>query len=121
MAETDLDTLIASVSEKVSGFKSTYDETADEFAARKAAKDRSYIGYIVVGMYAAAVLIVLFATWLNFPEFTCTAGTDCQTKIGHWLELAKFMLEVISVAVLPVVTLVIGFYFGSERSKTNNT
>lgn len=120
MADTGLDDFIASVSADVGGLKDSYEETAGDYAARKAAKDRSLIGYIIVVMYAVAVLIVLVATWRNFPVFVCNEGTDCAAPIGYWLELAKFMLEVISVAVLPVVTLVIGFYFGSERSKSNN-
>jgi uncharacterized membrane protein len=42
------------------------------------------------------------------------AGTVLQTW-EKWVEPAKFFLGILSSVLLPVVTLVIGYYFGKEK------
>ncbi len=73
--------------------------------ARQQADDRSAIAKVIV--YAFVVLMA----WLVVA-----------VTLGMWLldwqaisEAAKFLMTILSSVMLPVVTLVIGYYFGAEK------
>ena len=42
-------------------------------------------------------------------------NVSCSDIIKNWKEYAEFLADVVTVSVVPIVTLVIGFYFGSEK------
>lgn len=65
------------------------------------AKDRSYIANIVV---VAFVLLIA----------AITAGVFLQDW-STWEKPAEFLLKMLNSVLLPVVTLVIGYYFGKEK------
>lgn len=69
------------------------------------AGDRSYIAKIIVWSF------VILMVWL---VVAATVGT----YFFDWSKLtepAKFLMTILSSVMLPVVTLVIGYYFGSEK------
>jgi hypothetical protein len=69
------------------------------------AGDRSYIAKIIVWSF------VILMVWL---VVAATVGT----YFFDWNKLtepAKFLMTILSSVMLPVVTLVIGYYFGSEK------
>lgn len=65
--------------------------------------DRRWIARLMLWTFALASGSVLIATpalaWLGFKD---------------WIEVSKSMLAVVAQVLLPVVTLVIGFYFRNE-------
>lgn len=77
----------------------------EEYAQRRQHDDRSLIAklivYSFVGMIGFVVVVftvaVLFKVWNDLAE------------------AAKFLMAVLSSVLLPVVTLVIGYYFGKEK------
>ena len=79
-------------------------KAVEDYAQRLQVDDRSKIAkvlvYVFVGLIGIVVLIV-------------AAGTALQTW-DTWVEPAKFFLGILSSVLLPVVTLVIGYYFGSK-------
>jgi len=69
------------------------------------AGDRSYIAKIIVWSF------VILMVWL-------VVATTVGTYFFDWSKLtepAKFLMTILSSVMLPVVTLVIGYYFGSEK------
>jgi cytochrome bd-type quinol oxidase subunit 1 len=88
-------------------FKATAQTVA---ASQKAVKDlqdddRSHIAKVIIWAFVIymGVVIVVFSVGVFF------IGWD---KLG---EAAKFMLSMLSSVLLPVVTLVIGHYFGKQK------
>lgn len=80
-------------------------KASDDYAQRRQQDDRSLIAkliiYAFVGLIGFVVLLlsvaVLFKTWTDLAE------------------AAKFLMAILSSVLLPVVTLVIGYYFGKEK------
>ena len=87
------------------------DESADDLIKQQRANDQSKIALTIVlafvGMIVAIFLIVAF----NLESIQ--GCEDCNQ--GRWQEPAKFLLGMVSSVMLPVVTLVLGYYFGSEK------
>lgn len=98
---TELETKFASV-EKAALVR---DEAINDRVVRQQADDRSVIAKVIV--WAFVVLIA----WLVIA-----------VTLGVWFlswdklsEPAKFLMTILSSVLLPVVTLVIGYYFGAEK------
>lgn len=66
------------------------------------ADDRSHIAKLIIWAFVVLMVIVVGAVILNFHSWD---------KIS---EPAKFLMAILSSVMLPVVTLVIGHYFGSK-------
>jgi ABC-type maltose transport system permease subunit len=95
-------------------------------------QDRSLIARRVVWIYMVVVVaIILFAIATNFLVVPCavdfsTVTDPTQQKLakqalagvcGDWQETGKYMLDITTTAVLPIVTLVLGYYFGTETKE----
>lgn len=97
------------------------DVLAKEAAADKKQrrKDRTFIAWIVISVYAALVAATAVIGLYSYPMPVCEAES-CDAAVGHWLEMVDFYLQLLSVGVLPIVTLVIGYYFGTEQAAADN-
>ena len=74
-----------------------------EKAERPISDDRRWIAQLVIYVFAGSVIAVLLLTfWL------------AKTQPTTWKEPAQALLAIVAQVLLPVVTLVIGFYFRSE-------
>lgn len=83
--------------------ETAYRTDDDRAAATLDRAKRRWIATLVVWAFLASLAFLLAATtWLVLD------GRD-------WKAPAEFLLSVIAQVLLPVVTLVVGFYFGSER------
>ena len=67
------------------------------------AADRSVLGLLIVGTFVLTI-VGLFAFVILCPP-------------GAWEKQAEFLSRVLSSVLLPVVTLVLGYYFGTEKAK----
>jgi hypothetical protein len=67
-------------------------------------RDRSWIGKKIISLFVASVLIVLVA-------IVALAGIGASI----WKEATEQLVTLLSSVLLPVITLVIGYYFGSEQ------
>lgn len=97
----DLDAEFQATAQKVEQSK----KAVEDRLARQKADDRSRIAKLIVWAFVIAIGWVVFAT---------TVGT---AYLG-WEKLAepaKFLLSILGSVMLPVVTLVIGYYFGQEK------
>ena len=79
------------------------DDTVEEFAARKQATDRSRIAIIIVILFAVCLILLIALVLVG-----AISGLA-------WNAAADFILDIVKTMVLPVVTLVLGFYFGSAK------
>lgn len=85
-------------------------ESIEDRERRLQSEDRSKIAKRIIWLFIAACSgILLFIAVAVFwrPE---------GSSIG-WQEAAKQMVVILSSVILPVVTLVIGYYFGSENKQ----
>lgn len=80
-------------------------KAVEDYAQRLQTDDRSLIAKLLICAFVA--LIVLVAVIV-------ATGTVLQTW-DKWVEPSKFFLGILSSVLLPVVTLVIGYYFGKEK------
>lgn len=97
----DLDSEFAATARELS----IADKAVEERLKRQQADDRSLIAKLIVWAFVILVGIVVL---------TVIAGVF---YFGTWdtlSEPAKFLMAILSSVMLPVVTLVIGYYFGSK-------
>ncbi len=81
------------------------DRAIQAAADREKAKDRSYIAKLIVWFF------VILAAWV---VIAVTVGAYLFDW-GKFEEASKVLVTILSSVILPVVTLVIGYYFGQER------
>jgi len=78
-------------------------------------QDRSQIAqrivWLFVGVTAACIVFVFIVFFWFLPD--CQAGGACDA----WQAPAEFLLKVLTSVVLPIVTLVLGYYFGTAKAK----
>lgn len=79
------------------------DDTAEDYAARRQADDRSKIANVIIYLFAA--LICAFFVFVIVQSYFPTDPSDG----------AKLMLDALKTLVLPILTLVLGYYFGSSK------
>ena len=86
-------------------------DTADEYLKRLQGEDRSRIAKLIVWLFVFACLgTLIFVAFASFE----TVPKDSVLK---WPDGAEMMITVLSSVILPVVTLVIGYYFGAETKQ----
>jgi cytochrome bd-type quinol oxidase subunit 1 len=80
-------------------------QALNDYATRQRADDRSFIAKLIIWSFVATMAVVVIAV-----------------SIGTWLltwekisEPAKYLMTILSSVLLPVVTLVLGYYFGKEN------
>jgi len=73
---------------------------------RRRGRDRSQIARLIVYLFAASFLVVL----IIIPLMALSAQA-----VTFWDKVTEKLLTLVSSVLLPVVTLVIGFYFGTEQ------
>ncbi|SMF69612.1 hypothetical protein SAMN06265365_12779 [Tistlia consotensis] len=99
--------LDALVSDVRAGVTQTRESLVDHLAKVQAA-DRSLIAKLVVWLFLIAclgtVVFIVVAIWAGFA-------------VAEWDTGAERLIQLLSSVILPVVTLVIGYYFGSEQSR----
>lgn len=79
------------------------------------ASDRSKIGKIIIYVYAGTIAGIFLYIIASFVMAYIECNVSCSDIIKNWKEYAEFLADVVTVSVVPIVTLVIGFYFGSEK------
>lgn len=85
-------------------------ESVDESERRLQSEDRSKIAKRIVWLFIAACSGILL--FIAIAVFWRPDGA-----VVGWEEAAKQMVVILSSVILPVVTLVIGYYFGSENKQ----
>ena len=83
-------------------------QTATDFALRHRTQVRGHVTrvlvYFFVGYLAVLVGLVIFGSAVDGSTF----------GVAAWQDKANFLVEVLKVGILPVVTFILGHYFGSE-------
>lgn len=78
-------------------------------------RSQSRISGLIIQTFSVAVLFTVgMLGWLMFAR---TYLGEPQDRIDSSISIAKVMAENIQNSLLPVVTLVLGFYFGSVTSR----
>jgi uncharacterized membrane protein len=95
----DIDSQIAAAEEAVK----RSEKAVEDLAKRQQADDRSHIAKLIIWAFVLLMGIVVAAVIVNLSNWNAIS------------ESAKFLLAILSSVMLPVVTLVIGHYFGSKQ------
>jgi cytochrome bd-type quinol oxidase subunit 1 len=91
----------------------TVEETVDDHVKRQRAKDQSRIAWVIVWAFVVSIALIFFL--VIFVLWNDCSGTDLNCL--QWKEPATFLLSIVSSVLLPVVTLVLGYYFGKEKAQ----
>ena len=106
--ETDRAARIANVLSQAEG-------NIDAILKERQAKDRSYISYLIVGAFVLAVIVLFVFVYKIGGNPPACETPPCPAL--DWEKPAEFLFKVLSSVMLPVVTLVLGYYFGTEKAK----
>lgn len=98
---SDLDAEIQAAERKIAQSK----KAVQDWHQRQQADDRSHIAKLIVWAFVVLVGVVVLAAGAG----TYFLGWD------KLVEPAKFLMALLGSVMLPVVTLVIGYYFGKEK------
>ena len=98
----DLDSEFAQAEQTVKQGKKAFEENL----RRLQADDRSHIAKLIVWAFVILMAVVVLAI---------SIATVAQSDWSKISEPAKFLMSILSSVMLPVVTLVIGHYFGKEK------
>lgn len=123
----DPEAFIASRERNLGVQDSEFNAAADKLQAAAAAAnirrvglDRSIISGTIIFTYAIAVVLAIYYILYKFPECTPETVKNCKAIYGAWENQAAVLRDLITTAVLPVVTLMLGFYFGTETARKSN-
>ncbi len=111
---------IADVTSAISSVESLVSK-AEEGASKLEGQDRSAIAQKVVFLYIGAVVACFIFTigifWFLVPCPPTAPGSSSSPQAClAWKEPADYLLQVLTTAVLPIVTLVLGYYFGTAKA-----
>ncbi len=94
-------------------------EKAEHVAEKLEGRDRSTIAKRVVLLYIVTVLacfiFIVGVFWFLTPCAADGAGAAGAACV-EWQGPAEYLLQVLTTAVLPIVTLVLGYYFGTAKA-----
>ena len=81
-------------------------QTVDEKISLERAKDQSFIAKLIIWTFVALISVM----------FIFVVVSALFQSPDKWQAASKFLLEAVSSVMLPVVTLVLGYYFGKEKA-----
>ncbi|MDQ3674416.1 MAG: hypothetical protein M3365_08580 [Gemmatimonadota bacterium] len=97
-------------------------EHAQEGARKLRDRDRSRIAalviYLYVGMVSASFLFIIGLFFVGASSDNLCGDPPGPGCIA-WKESAEFLLQVLTTTVLPIVTLVLGYYFGTAKAEAD--
>jgi hypothetical protein len=93
------------------------EEAIDDQIKKQRAMDQSRIAWVIIWAFVVAIgsIFLLVIGGLLFGPECAESRPDCDP--GRWEDPATFLLGIVSSVLLPVVTLVLGYYFGKEKSE----
>jgi heme/copper-type cytochrome/quinol oxidase subunit 2 len=110
-----LDQINAQIDELQSENQKVEGEVDDEIKKQRAA-DQSRIAWVIIWAFVIAIGSIFLFVFGQLLIGSCEEGqADCDPK--QWEEPATFLLGIVSSVLLPVVTLVLGYYFGKEKTE----
>jgi len=87
----------------------------DSQLKKSRAKNQSAIAMIIIIAFVACIALIFMLV-----GYSVLFGMECDKDgcaIPAWKEPSTFLLTIISSVMLPIVTLVLGYYFGKEKEK----
>ena len=84
------------------------EDDVNRFSEKKQAEDRSKISAIIVWSFVSAIFCIII--------FLIVAGWFGNSADMPWEKAATIMVDLLSSVMLPVVTLVLGYYFGTAKN-----
>lgn len=99
-------TLLEQIEELQSENRSV-EETVGDHIKRQRANNQSRIAWIIIWAFVVAVAGI----------FILVLGFQLGSTGDGWEAPAEFLVGMVSSVLLPVVTLVLGYYFGKEKSE----
>ena len=82
------------------------DETVNDYVKRQQADAQTRIAWVIVWAFVIAIAGI----------FLLVLGSQAGLATS-WKEPAEFLAGIVSSVLLPVVTLVLGYYFGKDKNE----
>lgn len=125
---SDIDDEIAKLDSDISAYLGTetgafervYESAADK-ERKQTSHVRSLIAIVIIGTYSGVILITFGYIFWRFPECVNIQADLCSAQQMGWDAQTETLLALLTGGVLPVVTLMLGFYFGTETAKKDDT
>lgn len=94
--------------EELQSENQSVEEKVGDHIKRQRARDQSRIAWVIIWTFVVAI----GGIFLLVLGYLLTAGAA-----GGWKEPGQFLVSIVSSVLLPVVTLVLGYYFGKEKAE----
>lgn len=112
----DLDKFRADISKLKSDNKEVEEDVGKQLK-KQHAKDQSRIAWVIIWAFVVAVAIIFLYVIVELLLVAGCRDGQAGCTSDRWEEPAKFLLGIVSSVLLPVVTLVLGYYFGKEKNE----
>lgn len=99
------------MADSLESFVNAKAEALSDAISNRREETRNWVTIAIIGVYALSVLGIVITGLLIVIGII-----GCQGQKDHF-DLLKNIVEFLNVLVLPIVTLVLGFYFGTEQKK----
>ena len=118
--------MTADLAKRIAELKKRNSDIRDsgESALKRRERDKSLIAKIIVWSFVGAVaasflLVIIFVIFDFYYVNTCGHLDNCN-YLQRLEKPMDILFRIISSVMLPVVTLVLGYYFGKEQAENTN-
>jgi len=111
---------MASLLDQINALQSDNKEVEEEVGdqlKKQHAKDQSRIAWVIIWAFVVAVAIIFLYVIVELLLGAGCREGQAGCTADRWEAPAKFLLGIVSSVLLPVVTLVLGYYFGKEKNE----
>ncbi|MGB0662053.1 MAG: hypothetical protein ACPGNV_18000 [Mangrovicoccus sp.] len=122
MISSSLDAALDAAEREVNVAKDDVERAAAQAAvdnSKREASDRTWIALAIISTYGLSILTVV--VYIAFSVPNCSEDAACQLLLDAWFRQSEMLLQIIVTAILPIVTLMLGFYFGKQSDKQSPT
>jgi len=108
----------SSLGEQIASIQSENDvveKEFDDYLKRKHAKAQSGIAWLIVIAFVVFIVAIFCFIFFNIGPVEGCVPSDTVTCASKWKAPAEFLSGIVSSVMLPIVTLVLGYYFGTEQ------
>lgn len=122
LSSDDLDELLEQARGQITNSNQTVAEAERKVISENIARmgrDRSWISISIIVTYAVAVISALAYLLWSAPVCSVGGDSECASGLARWEAQVGMFQDLIVTAVLPIVTLMLGFYFGTETARSS--
>jgi hypothetical protein len=90
-------------------------EEVDDYLKKRHARDQSGIAWLIIIAFVVCIACIFGFIFFNLDPVSGCIPSETIPCEFQWEAPAKFLTSIVSSILLPIVTLVLGYYFGTEQ------